>query len=119
MFLKHCHAVLKILDDVRRRLVGLAKRERHGGELPRATKQRTVHLRSESQSKANPSVRTSENSVAIWREVGFKTREWEAPFGTALKLYAAKLAQMLKSVLRTHKEPISGLKFTHKPEQNN
>lgn len=47
MLLKHCHAVLKVLDDVRRRLVGLAKGERHGGELPRATRERTVHLRNE------------------------------------------------------------------------
>lgn len=45
MLLEHRHAVLKVLDDVRRRLVGLAKGERHGGGLPRATRQLTVHLR--------------------------------------------------------------------------
>ena len=42
MFLQHRHVVLQVLDDVRRRLVGLAKGERHGGELPWSTKQR-VH----------------------------------------------------------------------------
>lgn len=45
MLLQHRHAVLKVLDNVCRRLVGLAKGERHGGKLPRGSKQQTVHLK--------------------------------------------------------------------------